>query len=106
MISNKNMSPKSYIVKNIIFLIFIFSYSFCYSNNLKINGLMKLNVDDLQALTDIELNKKNYTEIEINKIVVDLYKSDLIYDIKIFEKDNLYILNINENKLIENIYIN
>ena len=77
-----------------------------YANNLVIKGLSKLTIDDLQTQTSIKLNKNIYTEDEINLIIKDLYTSDLIFDIKYINENNNFNLIIEENKLIENIFIN
>ncbi len=86
------------------FLLFIFFNS--HANNLKIDGLSKLNIDDLQTMTNIDLNKENFTDSDINILIKDFYKSDLIYDITLTDDDYYYYLSIEENNLIENIYIN
>ncbi len=87
-----------------IFLIFI-TISI-YANNLIINGLSKLTIKDLQTQTNINLKKISYSDDEINTLLKDLYKSDLIFDLT-YNKDNLnHVLFIQENKLIEEIFIN
>jgi len=50
------MTFRSHLLLNLLFLFLLFSHN-VYSSNLKIDGLSKLNFDDLQALTDINLNK-------------------------------------------------
>ena len=87
-----------------IFLIFI-TVSI-YANNLIINGLSKLTIKDLQTQTNINLKKSSYSDDEINTLLKDLYKSDLIFDLT-YNKDNVnHVLFIQENKLIEEIFIN
>ena len=87
-----------------IFLIFI-TVSI-YANNLIINGLSKLTIKDLQTQTNINLKKISYSDDEINTLLKDLYKSDLIFDLT-YNKDNVnHVLFIQENKLIEEIFIN
>ena len=71
-----------------------------------INGLSKLSLEDLQSLTSLDIEKKSFTDNEINKIIFDLYKSDLIYDIILNKEENIFYLTIDENRLVENIYIN
>ncbi len=88
----------------LLFLPFIFFNS--YANNLTIDGLSKLNINDLQTLTQIDLNKENFNDSDINTLIKDLYKSELIYDLKLDDNNNFYYILIEENNLIENIYIN
>ena len=90
----------------LLFFILFFVYNNIYANNLNIDGLSKLNIDDLQALTNLDLDKEFFTDDDINNLIKDLYQSDLIYDLTLTYKNNFYSILIEENKLIENIYIN
>lgn len=90
----------------LLFLILFFIISNAHAANLKINGLSKMSIDDLKTLTSIDLDKNTYSKDEINTLLKDLYKSDLIFNIEYTENINLHILDIQENKLIENIYFN
>ena len=88
-----------------IFIFVIFSLN-SFASNLVINGLSKLNIDDLQTFTSIDLKKSFYKDEEINLLLKDFYKSDLIFDLEYFKENNTHNFIIQENKLIENIYIN
>ena len=99
------MTFRIYLLFKLLFIFILLSHN-VYSNNLKINGLSKLNFDDIQALTDINLNKELLTENDINEIIIDLYNSDLIYNVNLSTDNNIFFLSIEENKLIQNIYIN
>ena len=94
-----------YLYKLVLLFIFLF-YSNAFTSNLIIDGLSKLNFDDLQALTNVDIEKSSFNDNDVNKIIFDLYKSDLIFDLKLTKKDNNFYLFIQENKLIQNIYIN
>ena len=74
------ISRIKFLYKFIFFVFLIFSFKL-HSSNLIINGLSKLSLEDLQSLTSLDIEKKTFTDNEINKIISDLYKSDLIYDI-------------------------
>ena len=92
-----------------IFLIFFFfsiHSNFSFSKGLIVNGNEKLSFSDIQSLTEIDLNQSSFDTSEINFIINDLYDSDLIYDLKLSENDNNFILTIEENKIINQIYIN
>ena len=65
-----------------------------------------MSLNDIRTLTSIELEKDSYTENEINLLIKDLYKSDLIFDVVYTYDDKFHVLDIQENKLIENIYLN
>ncbi len=100
------MMFKFKILKILVFFLFTFLTTNSYSNNLKIDGLSKLNFNDLQTLTNIDLNKKNFTSSDINKLIKDFYRSELIYDLTLKDENEFYYISIEENNLIENIYIN
>ena len=87
-----------------IFLILLFNN--IHSKEINFLGLKKLNSNDLQTLSNIDLTKDNYTLDEVNSIIQDLYKSDLISDINLEVLENSYSINVKEAKRIENIYIN
>jgi len=92
----------------LIYLInfFFFVNSSLFSKELKFENIFKLNLDDIQYLTKIDLSKNLYSETEINKIISDLYKSELIHNINYTTDDNFHIFFINESKIIEKIYFN
>ena len=81
----------------ITFLLFLF-ISNLYSKELSFIGLQKLNIDDLQTLSSIDLSKSEYTLDEINSIIQDFYNSDLISDINLEILDDLYSIKIIEAK--------
>ena len=60
----------------------------------------------MQTFTSIDLKKSFYKDEEINLLLKDFYKSDLIFDLEYFKENNTHNFIIQENKLIENIYIN
>ena len=86
--------------------IICFFIKFSFASNLTFDGLSKLNKSDIQSLTSLDLQKDNYLESEINELIKDLYKSDLIKDVELTKKDNIYVISIIENSFIQNIYIN
>ncbi len=83
-----------------------FNVSNILSNNLSINGLSKLNLNDLQTQTSIDLNKDNFTNDDIDILLKDFYQSDLIFDLKYNKDNDDHYITIQENKLIENIFFN
>ena len=92
-----------------IFLIFFFfsiHSNFSFSKGLIVNGNEKLSFSDIQSLTEIDLSQSSFDTSEINFIINDLYESDLIYDLVLSEDDNSFMLTIEENKIINQIYIN
>ena len=92
----------------LIFIInfFFFTINPLFSKELKFNNIFKLNLDDIQSLTKIDLSKDLYSDAEINEIISDLYQSELIYDIDYQLDDNFHIFFIKESKIIDKIYFN
>lgn len=92
-----------------IFLLFFFLFTYSistYSKNIVFSGNNKLSLDDIQALTDIDINSSDLNIDDINSLIIDLNKSELINDISFKENEYFYSLLITEEKFIENIFIN
>ena len=85
----------------LLFFIFLSSNNLI-SKTLKINGLSKLNLDDLQSITSID----NITTNDINILLKELSLSELIYNLEFSENSDHFVLLISESDLIENIFIN
>ena len=100
------MKNFSFYLKYFFFVIFFIPYSLAFSNTLLFQGLSKLTIDDIQSLTTIDIYKDEISEIDLNSISKDLYRSDLIYDIDYIIKDNKIFFSIVENNIIEDIYFN
>ena len=90
-----------------LFLLIIFSLnSKLFSYELNISGIEKLSFDDLQTLTDLDLKQKNFTSLEIDKLINDFYSSDLIYEVDLSFNENTALIMLSESKIINNIFIN
>ena len=87
-------------------LYLILSFNNLFSKDINFLGLEKLNINDLQTLSNIDLSKSDFSLDEVNSIIQDLYNSDLISDINLEIKENLYSIEVIEAKRIENIFIN
>ena len=92
----------------LIFSIFFFTlyYFNAFSDVIKIEGLKKLTLNDIQTLTSTDINSSQLSESDINKIISELYESELINDISYNYYNGVYQVFIYESSLIENIYIN
>ena len=87
-----------------ILLPLLFFFQILNSKPLIISGYNKLNLNDLQMLTNIDLKKNNYEIYEIENIINDLYGSDLIYEINFENNNDNFLISIQENRLIDNIF--
>ena len=94
-------------MNNLIYLLIFISISVnSFSKNIEFIGLSKLSLDDIQAITSVDINKSNFNDSTVNQLIKELYVSDLIYDVYSNEYPNYFQINIEENNLIENIFIN
>ena len=97
------------ISKFISLFFFIFNLFFLISplksKELKFENLNKLNLDDLQTLTNTDLFKSEYSANEINQIITDLYQSELIYNIEYNSDQSFHIFLIDESKVINQIFL-
>ena len=48
---------------------------------------------------------KDYSETEINQILIDLYDTNFFSDIKLKIENNILIINVNEKKIIQTVLL-
>ena len=89
-----------------IFVFFIFFIKLAFTYEIIISGNDRLSLEDIQSLTNIDLSDENLDINEINILVSDIYKSDLIENISYSIDQNLVNLKITETKIVEKIFIN
>mgnify|MGYP001299204308 CR=1 FL=1 len=87
-------------------LFLIFSLKICHSQEIIFKGLNKLNLNDLETLTDIDFKNKTLSSSEVSLLIKDLYNSDLIYDLSVKNKNDKIVISIYESKIIKNIFFN
>lgn len=85
---------------------FIFLNNSVFSKNLSISGLDRISKTDLYEMTSIDIDKEYLELDEINKLINELYSSDLIYDLEYEFINETHNIRIFENKVIEKIFIN
>ena len=91
----------------IIFFVFLFTYK---SNSEIITGIKVVNNDRISKETilifsDIEIGK-DYSANDLNKIIQDLYSTNFFSNISLDVTDGILIIDIQENKIIQQITIN
>jgi outer membrane protein assembly factor BamA len=91
---------------SLLALFFFLFINNLYSKEINFSGLQKLNINDLQMLSSIDLSKGDYNLDEVNSIIQELYNSDLISDINLQILRKFLLIKVIEAKIIENIYIN
>ena len=92
--------------KTILFISLLLLPLMVNGKNIEIKGLSRLSFDDLQALTSIDLTSNKISNSELTVIVQELYEQDLIYDLILTEYEDRFVLELEENNLIQNIYFN
>ncbi len=91
----------------LIYVLFsIFFVSNLYTKPIKFEGLKKLSLNDLQALTEYQLSDEDFTGKTVNEVIKSFLNSNLFYDVELIEKSDQFILSLTENYLIKDIYIN
>ena len=73
-------------------------------NNIKLENNIRVSKESVIAFGNIELGK-NYSETEINQILVDLYNTNFFSDIKLRVENNVLIINVTERKIIQTVVI-
>ena len=89
-------------LKTYIILFFFFSNNL-FAKNIEIIGLNKLSIDDLKAISSIDIFSESISDDNLNTFINELYQSDLIYDIKVNYFDDLTQLVISESKIINDV---
>ena len=90
----------------ILFIVTLFISNNLFSKPLNFNGLFKLNLNDIQSITSINIYNNNLQINDVNSLIKELTLSDLIYEISYTENKDFFSILIKESDLIENIYIN
>jgi len=89
------MQINNSIFQSFVFLIFFFNTNI-FAKPIYIDGISKLNLSDIEVLTDFDIYSNDYDIIKVNELIKDLYNSDLIYDVKLTETDDLFSILIEE----------
>ena len=87
------------------FLFLILISKSLYSKPLNFIGLSKLNLDDIQSITSVDIFNNNLQLDDVNTVIKDLAFSDLIYDVSYIENDEFFSIKLKEAEIIENIYV-
>ena len=95
---------KKILLKLIILFTFIFSAKADVINDIKLENNIRINKESIIAFGNIKLGK-DYSESEVNQILVDLYNTNFFSDIKIQIENNILIINVTERKIIQTVLI-
>ncbi len=89
-----------------LIIVFYFLSQNLFAKSVNFEGLSKFTLDDIQSITSLDINNKNFEINDINKILKELSTSDLIYEISYRELNEVFTFTIIEANIIENVYIN
>ena len=92
MISLNIMSMlKKNLINKIIYLFFtIFIFKDIHSKSLKIEGLDRLSLDDIQSLSQMSIDNNNFDDVSINNFIKNLINSNLFYDVDLIKKKRFF----------------
>ena len=72
--------------------------------DVKLENNKRVTKESIIAFGNIKLGF-DYSEAEINQILIDLYDTNFFSDIKINVKNNILIINVNEKKIVQTVII-
>ena len=88
----------------IAFSIFASSVSAEIVNKIEINGNKRISDETIKVYGEIELNK-DLTESDLNKILINLYKTDFFENVDVKLSDNILVVNVNEYPVVNQLII-
>ena len=89
-----------------IFLKFTFSYSFAeIINKVQVKNNDRITKETIISFGGIELGK-NYSQEQLNNILLDLYSTNFFSDIKFEIQGDVLIVDVEERKIVQKIVLN
>ena len=92
----------------LILLILKFAFSHVYAdiiNNIEVKNNNRITKETINSFGGIEIGK-NYTQEQLNNILLDLYSTNFFSDIKFEVQGNTLIVTVDERKIIQQIELN
>ena len=72
--------------------------------DVKLENSKRISKESIIAFGNIKLGK-DYSELEINQILLDLYETNFFSDIRLKVENNILIINVDEKKIIQTILL-
>lgn len=91
--------------QSLLLLLFFFNAN-TFAKTIYLDGISKLTLADIEALTEFDIYSDDFDKLKVNELIKKLYNSELIYDVKLTESEDSFSILIEENSIIEKIYIN
>ena len=92
------------ILLSLLFLTFFISVKAEIIKDVKLENNIRVSKESIISFGNIKLGI-DYTEADINQILVDLYESNFFLDVKLKIKDNILIINVKEKKIIQTVLL-
>ena len=97
-------------MKYLITILLIFKFAFSYAlgdiiNKIEVKNNNRITTESIITFGGIELGK-DYTQEQLNKILLDLYSTNFFSDIKFDLQGDVLIVEVEERKIIQQIIIN
>ena len=83
--------------------IFFYSANAEIINDIKLENNKRVSKESIIAFGNIKIGK-DYSETEINQILLDLYNTNFFSDIKLKIENNILIINVKKKKLFKQFY--
>ena len=91
------------ILLSLLFLTFFISVKAEIINDVKLENNIRVSKESIISFGNIKLGI-DYTEADINQILVDLYETNFFSDVRLEIKDNILIINVKEKKNYSNSF--
>ena len=95
---------KKTLLQLLIICIFLVSAKAEVIKDIKLENNIRVSKDSIIAFGNISLGK-DYSEIELNQILIDLYETNFFSNIKLKIENNILIINVTEKKIIQTVII-
>ena len=95
---------KNFLLSLLLASIFIISVKAEVINDVKLENNIRVSKESIIAFGNIKLGK-DYSESEINQILIDLYDTNFFSDLKLKIQNNILIIKVEEKKIIQTVLI-
>lgn len=88
-----------------IFIIYILLFSYLRAeivNTIQVNGNNRISTETIKVYGEIETGK-DYNNLELNKVLKNLYSTDFFENVEIKIENNILIINVKEYQIINSI---
>ena len=92
------------ILLSLLFFTFFISVRAEIINDIKLENNIRVSKESIISFGNIKLGT-DYSESDVNQILLDLYETNFFSDIKLKIEDNILIISVKEKKIIQTVLI-